>query len=112
MDSFSVTSERKGNITIVTVSGRVDSVTAARLDDELAKFVHDNKQIVLDLNGVEYMSSAGIRAIAKALRSAEKAKGALKLASISKNVTEVLETVGMMQRMQTYPTVDEAVASF
>jgi len=112
MDSFSITSEHNGDITIVTISGRVDSVTAATMDAELAKIVHDNKKIVLDLKDVEYMSSAGIRAIAKALRSEEKSKGALKLASISKNVAEVLETVGMMDRMETYPSVDAAVASF
>lgn len=112
MDGFSTTSERNGDITIVTISGRVDSVTAATLDAELAKVVHDNKKIILDLKDVEYMSSAGIRAVVRAVKVVEKAKGSLKLASISKNVAEVLETVGMLGRMQTYSSVDEAIASF
>jgi len=112
MDNFSVTSELNGDIMVVTVSGRVDSVTAATLDAKLGKIAHDNKKVVLDLKDVEYMSSAGIRAIVRAVRSEEKSKGVLKLASISKNVAEVLETVGMMDRMETYPSVDEALASF
>lgn len=101
-----------GDITIVTISGRVDSVTAANMDAELAKIAHDNKKIVLDIKGVEYMSSAGIRAIVRVLQSARKAGGGVKLANVPANVVEVLETVGMMQMLEAFPTVDEAVASF
>ena len=112
MENFSVTSELNGDVMIVTVSGRVDSVTAATLDTELGKIAHNNKKIVLDLKDVEYMSSAGIRAIVKVLQSAKKAKGGAKLANIPGNVVEVLETVGMLQIVEAFPTVDEAVASF
>ncbi len=35
MDDFSIQHTRNGNVTVVTISGRVDSVTAATLDDEL-----------------------------------------------------------------------------
>lgn len=112
MDDFSITSELNGNVTIVTVSGRVDSVTAASMDAELAKIEHNNKKIVLDLKDVAYISSAGIRAIVKVLQSTQKAGGGVKLANMPTNVVEVLETVGMMQMLEAYPTVDEAVASF
>jgi anti-anti-sigma factor len=112
MDNFSITSERNGDITIVTVSGRVDSVTAASMDSELAKIEHDNKKIVLDLKDVAYMSSAGIRAIVKVLQSTQKTGGGVRLANLPDNVIDVLETVGMTQMVETYPTVDEAVAGF
>lgn len=112
MDDFSMTINPNGDVTIVTISGRVDSVTAASMDAELAKIVHDNKKIVLDLKDVAYMSSAGIRAIMKLLQSAQKAGGGVKLANVPANVVEVLETVGMMQMVEVFPTVDEAVASF
>jgi len=39
MDDFSVKSERKGNVTVVAISGRVDSVTAAAMDAELANIM-------------------------------------------------------------------------
>ena len=112
MDNFSVTSELNGDVMVVTVSGRVDSVTAATLDTELGKIAHNNKKIVLDLKDVEYMSSAGIRAIVKVLQSAKKVDGGAKLANIPGNVVEVLETVGMLQIVEAFPSVDEAVASF
>lgn len=112
MDEFSVSSELNEGVSIVTVTGRVDSVTAAALDTELAKIVSTHKQIVLNLKGVDYLSSAGVRAVVRALRNAEKSGGGVKLANIPNVVAEVLETVGMMQALEVYPTVDEAVAGF
>jgi anti-sigma B factor antagonist len=112
MGDLSVKSELNGNVTVVTISGRVDSVTAATMEAELAKIVHENKKMVLDLQDVAYMSSAGVRAIVKILRNAQKSGGGIKLARISDSVAEVLQTVGMMELLRSYPSVDEAVASF
>ena len=112
MDDFSVKSERKGNATVVTISGRVDSVTAAAMDAELANIVRDNNKMVLDLKDVSYLSSAGVRAIVRVLHGAKKSGGGVKLASVPEHVIQVLQTVGMMEVLQAYPSVDEAVASF
>lgn len=112
MDQFSIKKELNGTVTVVTISGRVDSITAAKLDAELAKIVNENKNIVLDLKDVVYMSSAGVRAIVRALQSAQKSAGGVKLAGIRESVMQVFQIVGMMEMMQSYPNVDEAVASF
>jgi anti-anti-sigma factor len=112
MDDFSINSEHNGNVTVVTISGRVDSVTAATLDAELGKIVYENNKLVLELKDVVYLSSAGVRAIIRALQSAQKSEGGVKLACIPDLVKDVLENVGVMEVLQSYPTVDEAIASF
>ena len=112
MDDFSINRELNGNVTVVTVSGRVDSVTAAKLDAELTKIVLENQKIVLDLKDVVYMSSAGVRAIVRALQTAQKSAGGVKLANIREQLVQVLKTVGMMEMLQSYSSVDEAVTSF
>jgi len=112
MDNFSVKNELSGNVAVVTVTGRVDSVTAAEVDAELVKVVQENSKIVMELKGVEYISSAGIRSIVKALQTVRKSDGGVKLASASEPVETVLRTVGMMQMLQNYPSVEEAIASF
>ena len=112
MDDFSVQHEHNGNVTVVTISGRVDSVTAATLDVELGKIVHESKKIVLDLKDVLYLSSAGVRAILRASQSAQKSEGGVKLACIPDLVMEVLENVGVMEVLKSYPSVDEAIAGF
>jgi anti-anti-sigma factor len=112
MDDFSIKNKRNGNVTVVAISGRVDSVTAVTLDAELGKIVHENNKIVLDLKNVVYLSSAGVRAIIKALQSAQKSDGGVKLARIPDLVNDVLENVGVMEVLKSYPSVDLAVASF
>jgi len=112
MDKFSVKSEPKGDVTVVTIIGRIDSVTAASLDIELEKIMRGNKNVVLDVEGVAYLSSAGVRSIIKMMRNEQKSGGNVKLASLSTIVKDVLETAGMMEQLKIYPTVEEAIASF
>jgi anti-sigma B factor antagonist len=112
MDDFSISWELNGNVVVVTLSGRVDSVTAAKLDAELLKIVNENKKIVMDLKDVVYMSSAGVRAIARALQSVQKSEGGVKLVGIRKPVVRVLQTIGLTEVLKSYPSVEEAVASF
>jgi len=112
MEEFSVTGNIMGNVSVARVASRVDSATAAALDSELAKMAHANDRIVLDLSDIGYLSSAGVRAIVRIMQSTTKAGGGVKLALVPQNVMDVFETVGMLQILQIYPSVDEAVASF
>ena len=112
MDNFSIQSDMNGAVAIVTASGRFDSETAPNLDMELSKVIGGNNKIILDLKGVDYISSAGIRAIVKAAQAAGKNGGAVKLAYVPESVNSLLYTVGLNQMINSYATVDEAVASF
>ena len=112
MDDFSISSERNAQAIIVIVSGRVDSYTAGSLDSELDKLLNENNRLILDLKGLTYLSSAGVRAIVRAFQRAQKSGGGVKLAALPAQVVEVLQTVGMTERLQIYPSVDEALASF
>ena len=109
MSTVSITTARMGDASIVTVSGRVDSQTAPQLDDALAQLAAGgNNKIVLDLKGVDYMSSAGLRSIVKAAQTAQKSGGELRLAAVSDSVEVVLRTVGMLQMFKLYTTSGEA----
>jgi anti-sigma B factor antagonist len=113
MSSLSLQTDNTRAISVMRISGRVDSETAPELDDALAKLLQNHRnKIVLDLQGVNYISSAGLRAIVKAYQAARKSGGDLRLASVSTPVEVVLRTVGMMQMLQMFPTEQEATASF
>ncbi len=106
------TSEQK-NVTVVAVSGRVDSATAPELEGSLKKLVETEKtQLVLDLQNVEYMSSAGLRAIVSTLKAVKRVNGDLRLSSPSSRVEEVLRLAGLTSIFSIYPTRDEALASY
>ncbi|HET9908830.1 MAG TPA: STAS domain-containing protein [Anaerolineales bacterium] len=113
MALFSIETDSTQSVSVMKVKGRVDSDTAPELDDALTKLLQDNKnKIVLNLQAVDYMSSAGLRAMVKAYQNAKKSGGDVRLASVSTPVEVILRTVGMMQMLQMYPTDQEAMASF
>jgi len=68
--------------------------------------------IVLDLAGVEYMSSAGLREIVSALKRAKRGTGDVRIAQPSYRVREVLEMAGLDTVLQIYPTQIDAVSSY
>ncbi len=107
-----ILSDEKENAYVVTASGRIDSETAPAFDAELTKAVGINSKLVIDLKGVEYMSSAGLRALVKASQAAEKANGAVKLVSVPQEIVSVMYTVGLDQKISTFASVDEAMSSF
>jgi anti-sigma B factor antagonist len=110
---LSIETDNRQSVSVLKVKGRVDSETAPELDDALTKLLQDNhNQIVLNLQGVNYMSSAGLRAVVKAYQAAKKSGGDLRLASVSEPIEVILRTVGMMQMLQMYPTEQEAIAGF
>jgi anti-sigma B factor antagonist len=92
--------------------GRIDSDSAPHFDEALAKLLQNNNKLVLNLQDVEYMSSAGLRAIVKAYQAAKKAGGDVHLACVPEPIEGVLLTVGMNQMFKSYPNTQEAMAGF
>lgn len=112
MDDFSMHHEQNGGATVVVISGRVDSSAAPTMDGELDKLISANRWVVLDLKHVQFLSSAGVRAIIKALKTAKKSNHKVKLAAIPDHIANVMQMLGMMEIAQVYPSVAEAIISF
>lgn len=103
----------RNSVTLVRVSGRVDSMNANQFGESLAEQIAaGNVHLVVDLSSVDYMSSAGLREIVTSLKKAKKASGDLRLATPSDRVREVLEMAGLDQIFRIYGSEDEAVGSF
>ncbi len=101
------------HVSVVTVSGRVDSATAPDLQTVLQGLLDsEHKQLVLDLKDVDYMSSAGLRVLVSMQKAAKKNGGALHLAQLSVRVKEVFELAGLTPVFDIYPDVVEAVGAF
>lgn len=98
---------------LLEISGRVDSVTATELGEHLNNAIDNgNNRIVIDLNEVEYMSSAGLREMVAALKRVQHGTGDVRIANPSDRVQEVLELAGLDQIFKIFPTQVEAVGSF
>ena len=98
---------------VITVSGRVDSSNANELDTLLQQLLEDGHyKLVLELSDIDYMSSAGLRAIISALRAAKKKRGDVYIAATSERVSEVFTLAGLNPLFQMFDDADTAVASF
>ena len=83
-------------VVLLTVQGRIDSTNASELDTLLKDTINDGQvNIVVNLSGVDYMSSAGLRALVSALRECKKRRGDLCLSTPSERVAEVFELAGL-----------------
>ncbi len=100
-------------VEVITVSGRVDSSTAPEFEQVLKNTLDSGRyQIVLDLEKVDYMSSAGLRALVAALKTARRHSGDVRIANPSSRVSEVLQLAGLTSLFEVYPSQVEAVGSF
>jgi anti-sigma B factor antagonist len=77
----------------IAPEGRLDTVTAPALEKKINESLDGVSCLVLDMSGVEYVSSAGLRVILKAQKIMSH-RGKMKLVGVSESVMEVFEITG------------------
>lgn len=98
---------------LIEASGRIDSSNASEFEDVFNGFLDDGRyNLVLELSGIEYMSSAGLRAMVAALRECKKHRGDLRLANPSPRMQEVLNLAGLDSVFGIYDDATAAVGSY
>jgi len=111
--SLNINVETLKRVDLVAVNGRIDSNSAPQFDQALKDIMSAGRyNIVLDLSGVSYMSSAGLRGIVSALRECKKKRGDVRLAAPSERVSEVLSLAGLDPLFQLFDDSTTAVGSF
>ena len=109
-----ITTQQFKHCDLLTVSGRVDSYTAPQLTDAIETLAKDGKfKVVLDLGGLEYMSSAGFRVLLVAQRNCKRYnRGEVILARVPKKIFEAFELTGFTPLFKMFDDVTSAVGSF
>jgi anti-anti-sigma factor len=88
--------EKLKRVVLITVDGRIDSTNASELDDALKETLNEgSNNLIVNLGDVEYMSSAGLRALVSALRESKKKRGDLVISAPSARVSEIFELAGL-----------------
>jgi anti-anti-sigma factor len=127
-------SQQQGRVpvTVLTVTGDIDADSYGQLEAQAKKVIQDGaRDVVIDLTGVPYISSYGIRgisqifnwlrdkskaeddaALSKGLRDGNYKACHLKLVNPVKRVYEVLTTTGVDMFLEIHKDLKQAVASF
>jgi anti-sigma B factor antagonist len=109
-----VTAKQLKRVNVVTVSGRVDSSTAPELDEVLSSILAEGQfRICMNLEDLEYLSSAGIKVIISTLKTCRRwNRGDLRLANMPPRIAEVFDLAGLTPLFKIYSNLAEAVGSF
>jgi anti-anti-sigma factor len=91
-----ISTEKENSKLTVTVSGRIDTVTAPELEKYVLDHMEGITEMALDLADVEYVSSAGLRALLQIHKDMSK-QGKLKLLNINTAVKEIFGMIGFLR---------------
>ena len=85
--------KRNAEETIIELVGRLDTTTAPALDKAINRDIGDTKNLVLNVKGLEYISSAGLRVLLSTQKKMQKI-GTMKVTNVCEEVMEVFEMTG------------------
>ena len=97
---------------VIRVIGRVDAGTYAELESKLKEYIDaGHKHLVLEMDGTEYLSSAGVRVLISSQKALKPWGGRLVIAQPSERVTDVLKLAGVDVLFPTYDTTVAALGT-
>ena len=105
--------ERDGEVVVVRLSGRLDSSTARPAEDGIAAATAgiDTPRIVIDLSGLSYISSAGLRVLLVTNKKVKQAGGRMALCGAAAAVREVFSISGFDTILSLQPGRSAAIAA-
>jgi anti-sigma B factor antagonist len=95
-----VTEETRSGWHVVAVRGRADAEAADDLEGALSTAVAGHPKVAADLSNVDYISSAGIRAVLQAARAAQGRQSEFAVCGMSASVKKVFDMSGMHHLMR------------
>jgi anti-sigma B factor antagonist len=114
-----VTHKRMNRVDLLTINGRLDAASAPQLKQQIdTLFDQGRYRLVLDLAGLEYVASPGLRVLIEARKRARDRKitdlegGDVRIANLPPRIKEVFDLTGFTSLFEIYPDVVDAVGSF
>jgi anti-anti-sigma factor len=102
-----------GEIAIMEVSGVIDSETVDGFGEAIEKVFNEGcYNLVLDIDGLTYINTAGLSIIADSFKKSSQNKGALKILRAGDAIRELLDVVRFTKIIDIYEEEEEAINSF
>ncbi len=107
-----ITDKNINNIQVITISGRIDVVSANDLEIFLNDAIGKNSRMIFDLSETEYISSSGLRVFLATLKILNKKNGEMRLASLQPVIRNILDISGLSNIFSIHHNLKEAMESF
>ena len=110
---MTIIEDQQGGIPILSLAGRMDVNHAAAAESQLlAAIARGGDRFILDLAALEYLSSAGLRALLLVAKQVHARQGKIALCAMKDYVREIIEIAGFDHYFVLHETRAEAVADF
>lgn len=102
-----------GDVTVLSVAGRVDSYSVPQLRERLRIAVNKNQpNLIVDLAEVNFLDSSGLAALVYGMKNCREKGGDLCLCAPQQSVRMILELTRLDQAIDIFPSETEAMAAF
>ncbi len=102
---------RDGDILVLSPAGRIDNDTSADFQARLLAVLTPDAAVLVDFSRVEYISSAGLRALMMGSKQSKATKGRLAVAALGPVVKEIFEISRFSLVVQVFDTAEDALAA-
>jgi len=110
--AMDIKTERSNGALIAKAEGRIDGVNARDFEEAMkAAIGSDDNTVVIDLEGLSYISSAGLRVILLIAKTLRKRNADLVLCSLSAPIREVFEISGFDKIIPVHDSREQALAA-
>lgn len=103
----------RGDVALIRIKGYIDTTTSSEVSTRLNEIIHSgNYLLIIDMGGVNYVSSAGWGVFVGEIRNIRENGGDLKIVQMTPDVYEVFEMLEFNRILDYYETLEEAVDDF
>ena len=107
---MTITTTHAGDAVVFRVAGRLDAITSPEFEKTCQQYINsESRRMVVDFEGVEYISSAGLRAILLIGKTVKAGGGVLEFSSLRGAVKDTLEMVGFCTLFPVYASAEAAL---
>lgn len=107
-----ISEQQVGRVWVVTAAGRLDSATSNTFAQRIESLVKGSEpRLLVDFSGVDFVSSAGLRAVMTLVKKVKSQKGVLALCAVQAPVREVLDITGFTSMIDIHPERASALAA-
>ncbi|MGD0954970.1 MAG: STAS domain-containing protein [Methanotrichaceae archaeon] len=99
----------EGNICIISISGRMNTLSSKEVEAKLDDIINDKFNIILNLAGVDYVSSVGLRTLIAAYKKQKLNHGQFGLIFLRPFVENVFKITGLSKILPIYLTEEAAI---
>jgi anti-sigma B factor antagonist len=108
-----IVDEKIAGVNVLRLEGRLDASSAKAFKEKVSSLVQEKRfNLVIDMAAVDFIDSSGLGSLVSALRSVNKLRGDIKIASLRDQVRAIFELTRLHRIFEIFDEREAAIKSF